>query len=495
MRYISDVVDCGNFKKHCLNVIASGCGTGKTHWIIHNLLRQYPDVLPEEVLFVTSRTITKRQVARNDGTTLLTGENIENVGDRLAGILKDTQEIADMGIIVASYNQLAHLIMPRDENRDEDEEPAMISDGEIFKKLKILVLDECHVLYSDRFMANICALNVFLREQIKLRDDIVVIGLTATPDILRDRSDTYNIRTNFVTPGVLEGYKAKQLICCDRNSVMSVVRGFKGKTIIMCRSVADCRRYAKFLGNAEIVVSESRQSVVTDDMQELREYIVQNESVPETHLNRDTGHKEPLRYLISTSALREGFNLREKSGVRNVVLFVTDYVHVVQFAGRCRYNFDNLVVVYGPKESFAETNNDQRIIDSRENFVRFFTERDDTWWESIAHIVQHGPQDTKFVTGYSDMESFLQWFDNRYLTTPRGKENRGKWIIRKEGAAPVVEKAKDYHIMGSEAKNYNFNAIRRMLVERYGYVFEPGMARDDVGLFRYWVVIGKKKVA
>ena len=55
--------------------------------------------------------------------------------------MKDTQEIADMGIIVASYNQLAHLIMPRDENRDEDEEPAMISDGEIFKKLKILVLE------------------------------------------------------------------------------------------------------------------------------------------------------------------------------------------------------------------------------------------------------------------------------------------------------------------------------------------------------------------
>ena len=58
-----------------------------------------------------------------------------------------------------------------------------------------------------------------------------------------------------------------------------------------------------------------------------------------------------------------------------------------------------------------------------------------------------------------------------------------------------MEKAKDYHIMGNEAKSYNFNAIRRMLVEKYGYVFEPGMARDDVGLFRYWVVIGKKKVA
>ena len=59
---ISDLVqDADAFKPHCLNLIAAGCGAGKSYFVAKRIASLFPDVAPCDILFVTSRTLTVDQ--------------------------------------------------------------------------------------------------------------------------------------------------------------------------------------------------------------------------------------------------------------------------------------------------------------------------------------------------------------------------------------------------------------------------------------------------
>ena len=493
--YISDVVDCSSFVRGCMNVVTAGCGTGKTYWVVNKLLEQYPDVKPGEVLFITSRSITKKQVAKSDNTLLLTNRNIEGISMAWAGVGDEIREMIDAGIVVGTYNQLASLVCPRVMPLKHEDPVAMIKDGKLFKNLRILILDECHAIYCDTFMRFMESVNVFIREQLRFRDDIVVIGLTATPEILKGRDETFNIPMHFVTPHVLSKYRVKNMFCTDRNSsfkVLNLVHNPDDKAIIMCRSVDDCKRMAKRLGNATVICSENRNSTYTPEMARIRNYIVEHEELPPTYYDND-GHEIPLKYLLSTTTLREGFNLRETSGVRTVMTYIPDAIHVVQFVGRCRYSVDNLIVVDTYRDTLIREDEQNYLLKSRRDFSAFMDGDGWWWWSEVSPVFAGTRQDVRKYVGYSDVESFLQWFDRRYLATGKAEKNRNKWIIRKEGAVPIVQAAIKYGAMGNNASKYNFNAIRHMMEQEYGYIFETHMDKDESGQFRYWVATGKKR--
>ena len=63
--YISDLIQTGDsFSPHCLNLIAAGCGAGKSYFVARHLPKLFPAINPCDMLFVTSRSITVDQQAR-----------------------------------------------------------------------------------------------------------------------------------------------------------------------------------------------------------------------------------------------------------------------------------------------------------------------------------------------------------------------------------------------------------------------------------------------
>ena len=48
---ISDLVqDADAFKPHCLNLIAAGCGAGKSYFVAERIASLFPDVAPCDIL-------------------------------------------------------------------------------------------------------------------------------------------------------------------------------------------------------------------------------------------------------------------------------------------------------------------------------------------------------------------------------------------------------------------------------------------------------------
>ena len=45
--FVSEVLDLSRLKRRHLNLLESGCGTGKTYSIVAGLLKQFPDLKPD----------------------------------------------------------------------------------------------------------------------------------------------------------------------------------------------------------------------------------------------------------------------------------------------------------------------------------------------------------------------------------------------------------------------------------------------------------------
>jgi len=172
--------------------------------------------------------------------------------------------------------------------------------------------------------------------------------MTATPSILEFYQQNWGITINRLNDEILINYKTKQLHCTDFDTIPYIIttNQIVGKTIIMCYSVSDCYKLKEKIPNSAILISKS-SSKYLPEMDSIRNYIIQNEILPETYLEvseRDNKTKQPLifeeiplKVLITTSTLREGINLKEESGVKNVISCFSDELHLVQFAGRCRF--------------------------------------------------------------------------------------------------------------------------------------------------------------
>ena len=110
----------------------------------------------------------------------------------------------------------------------------------------------------------------------------------------------------------------------------------------MCYSYRQCKKIKEKIPNSFILISKSNKKF-TKEMNKIRQYIIDYESIPDTFID-DDGIEKELNVLITTSTMREGINLREYSGIKNIVCCFSDELHITQFVGRARYSIDNLVV-------------------------------------------------------------------------------------------------------------------------------------------------------
>lgn len=193
MAFISDVVKSGDLVLDKFNLVAAGCGTGKTYWVLHNLLKEFPDIEPYEVAFVTSRSITKEQQARNRGTTKFRN-NDTTVLQFWNGLEDDENLLLEYGVQLMTYDQIIKTIKSDAQGGRE-----------VLKNLKIVIFDECHVLFSDSFISGMDTLKLWLREVIYGARKHM-IGLSATTNIIEFCNSAWGVPINYINKEVIPGY-------------------------------------------------------------------------------------------------------------------------------------------------------------------------------------------------------------------------------------------------------------------------------------------------
>ena len=399
-KYISDVVDMDKIKPGQLNLITGGCGSGKTTFVLEDLLGYFPNVMPEEMIIVTSRSITVDQMESDHNSVQHYDSDDEDIIRHWSDADHDVE---NPGVRVMTYDKIVDILRTKN-----------YWGMRALANIKILVFDECHTLFTDTFIEGIGEVTVWLREAIFSRSEMIVIWITATPKVLELVNSIRNkLPVVRVMPENLITYRANHLICTNFVGAIDLLRSGKlgGRNIVMCKRIEECKIAYEVLDDSGIVVSQSHNLSYSANsqyvygrrnclhleyekyMDTIRNYVGANSSMPK-YIYTASGRRM-LNTLLTTSTFREGFNLVETSGVRNVFVVATDEMQIAQFLGRCRYDVDNLVVVMPPKEYREETCCGYFAANS-DDFERFITTGDCTWFDSISSLVKDGIADVEF---------------------------------------------------------------------------------------------------
>lgn len=448
-KYISDVINLNNLDTKCFNLVYSFCGTGKTYFVGNHLLHYLGDVKPQEIIFVTSRSMIVEQQAR------INDQNICKFNPRNMDIIRSWNgesdiptDMLDEGIQTMTIDKLIYMIMH-----------CGSYDTETLEKAKVFIFDECHMLFSDMFIRGMDILHLWIYLQIK-RGDKIFIGLTATPNILIQAERDWSVRINLLNEEPLMHYKVRNLYCTRFNELEQIAKDprFTGKTMIMCYSVNNCFELQRYFPNSAVLISPSNKKYIPEEMDSVRDYIVENETLPDTFM-RD-GKITPLDTLITTSTMREGVNLREESGIRNVICCIPDELHITQFAGRCRFDIENLIVVY--QCIHREKYQNQYLYDKRMEFREFMNNPEDRmWFDTIKHLLVD-PTKSPEILHYQ--HSYLETcIDNRFLECK---------IYLDEDKDYIIQQAKKDKIFNLPNQCYTFNRIMRYLEDSGKYTIK-----------------------
>lgn len=458
-QYISDIVTGKEFIHGQFNIIASGTGTGKTEFVRRTLVEKMGGVDPSEILYVTSRSMIRDQQSKLDG--------IERFENRDVGVVRywngendELKRMHDLGIWIMNYNQLAHIL--------DYMSPYY---GEPLNRIKIAVFDECHALVGDKFIESMGIIRQWIRERM-CDNKVLLIGLTATNAILNYYAPMFSNRVECVNDKYIVNYKAKHLICGRRRDLFDLLTNgrLEGKTIILCRTVDECREVNRIYPNSVVLISKYNKDF-NDDMKILRDYIIEHEVLPEDTSIFTPGHKRgvhPIEALITTTSMREGINLREESGIKNVICCIGDEMHVKQFAGRCRFNIDNLVVLYEYNVADNSTNNNYTAV-NRRALGRYIANKDDReWFDTISDIVDCSFDEVERYNLDSDWGAYLKWVDENWLSQADASDEDKKWIGSIDHF-DFIDQAFKFRLFDSNKRKYTFNRILGVLCNKHGY--------------------------
>ena len=449
-----------------------------------------PNIKPSEMLFITSRSLIVEQQVKEDGITRFNPNNKNNIkywngeGDSLESIIQK-------GINIMTYDKIINIL--KSDNTEG---------FETLNKIKIIFFDECHTIFSDTFIKDIESLKIWIRD-ILYTNTKYIIGLTATPRILFFYQKEWGVSVKQLNKEILVNYKAKQLYCTNFNTLHFLLanKDIQGKTIVMCYSIEECYKLKERIPNSFVLISKSNKKYYMPEMDEIRDYIVENESIPDTYLEvfeRDKKTKEPielerrnLEVLITTSTLREGVNLREISGIKNVAISFTDELHISQWVGRCRYNIENLIVA----ETYIRSDNYNQksyLAQSRNNYKEFMSDVNHTkWFDSISHLIDHDMTKIRRFVLSNKEEMFTTYINKKWLVPSdvTGKDIKKYRIYKQEDKDEIIKKVIEYQLIDLPKSHLTFNRIIKFMINTLGYNIEDGRFKLKRKQYRYKLIV------
>lgn len=486
--YISDVISPTDFLLKEFNLILSGCGTGKSFFVARTLPNMMRWIKPYEMLFVTSRSITVDQQSRQNGVSKYDKSDLSVV--KFWNNESDDEEImAQRGIQIMTYDKIIQILKQRNSVGHET-----------LKRIKLIVFDECHTLFSDTFISGMDVLQVWIRDTLYLGEKYL-IGMTATPGILFHHENTWGVKLNKINKSVLKGYTAKQIVCTNVETVPYLIASnhLAGKTMIMCATVDSCFKMQKEIPDSAVLISPHNPRF-TPEMESIRKTIVDEETLPDTFLSvterNEKGkamayERRPLNVLIVTSTAREGFNLKPESGIRNIVCCYGDPLHITQVCGRARFDIDTLVVA----DTYFRGDNldqDSYLAEQRKAFKGFLYLRNNLkWFDGISHLVNHDVYGTKRFILSSDESRFISYINTKWLVPPTiTKKCTDKYKIwRQEDKNEIVGVFRDCKLVSLPDDLITFHKVMSTLTRSLGYEVESGRQRFDGSFCRYKLIV------
>lgn len=470
-QYISDIVDLAKMRTDQFNLIASSCGTGKSYFVEKYILEKMPDIKPNEIIFLTSRAITVDQHTQGEY-----GESLNKFNARDYEMIRQwngasvpIDEVAADKIQIMTYDKLIYILMNCNN-----------PDRETLKEIKIVVLDECHVLFSDMYIRSIEVLRVWILCNL-YRGEKYFLGMTATPSILFFNHQKWGVRINQLNNEILVKYKVQKLICTNYNYIPDLIKDkLIGKTIIMCYSIKDCFDLQEKIPNSAVLISKNNEAYNRKNMEYIRDHIIKNDTLPEDVLI--DGKKLELDVLITTSTLREGINLNESSGIRNVVCCIPDELHISQFVGRCRFNIENLVIANEYMQHTVLT--DRYLLECRQDFINYILDNNnDVWLRSIKHLLANPNEEP--IKYYFDSGSFYNHIQSDWLN---------KKIYKKEDRDKLVEIAMWCKMFRCKNSRATFNGIIKIIEEHGEFNVISGRSVIDGHKYTYKTIKLKENI-
>lgn len=323
-----------------LNLIVSSCGAGKTYFVLNKLTEMYSDVNPSEILVVTSRALTAQQQASQQGAVRVYGRDpnewcVSDECDFVCGKHR-VPYIYGSRIGITTYSSLHGLLNQA---------------REYIQSKKIIVLDEFHAVFVDAFTGckGWCPLWVYE----KMLSDTLMIAISATPEpIYKELAKDLLIHHVLGEDQEIRKYTAKNITCTYYEQLPSILKKLSGKTLVLCNDSWHCEQLHALLPYSVILYGRNHEKH-TSNMGQILDYIADYEAIPDGYWipsgsslvgGGDLRRFVPFDIVISTTVMREGFSLREYSGITNIVCCTLEPVDIVQFVGRCRYNVENLII-------------------------------------------------------------------------------------------------------------------------------------------------------
>jgi hypothetical protein len=477
VEYIKDYINLTVLDKRKFNLICSGTGTGKTYYIANEFRHQLPHIKPHEIIFVASRSLIVEQQSKVKGISKFDIRD-KTIIRHWNGEIDSTKVLEKVGIQIMTYDKIINILSKKN-----------IEGLETLSKVKVIVFDECHTLFSDTFIKDMEMLKVWIRDNLYTGNKIM-IGLTATPSIIKYYQKEWGVSINKLNEEILINYKVKQLHCTNFDTIPYVVTTqLDGKTLIMCYSYRQCKKIKEKIPNSFILISKSNKKF-TKEMNKIRQYIIDYESIPDTFID-DDGIEKELNVLITTSTMREGLNLREYSGIKNIVCCFSDELHITQFVGRARYSIDNLVVA----DTYINADNSSSNIylsKCRRKFKDYMKDKDNTsWFDTISHLVDHDIYGVKRFILTHDENKFIDYINCKWLV-PKGISERelDKYkIYKKEHKDEIINMVITCKLLKLYPYQITFNKVVNLMQNNLGYTIETKRGTINKKQHTYKLVI------
>lgn len=410
---------------------------------------------PNEVIFVTSRSLTVEQQSNYTGVEKFDPQNLKLVQSWNG----DLHEIVQAGINIMTYDKIINILTTKNSY-----------DNETLQNVKIIIFDECHTLFCDNFIHNIASLQVWINKVLETGSKII-LGMTATPNILYYNEKKWGVHINEITTVPCIGHKAKKMICTEDETIPYLIASntLEGKNLVLCDSIAKCYRLKSQIPNSTVLVSQNAKEH-TKEMFRIRQYIAKHEMFPETYSDDSGTHK--LNTLLVTSTAREGFNLCEKSGVRNIISCYSDSMNITQIIGRARYDLDTIVVA--PPKHIWSDNLSQNVYFRQEHLLykEFMSNKQSLkWFDCVAHLVNTDVKDVFRFRLSSDEARFINYINSKWLV-PEGVEGVATMpyrIYKDEDKQEIIQVYTDCRIDDPKTTKITFARIMKMLKNCLGY--------------------------